>query len=131
MKNKPWYQLLLSSYLQWLILGITVISSISDTVYNLIVIPPVITYLGTVFIILGLCFSYYILPKKPIQWISEDGSITHIKALNFGTWLIAGGLIIALWFPRIFGHVIVPPDSIPASVPPASSAPSPISTYPS
>lgn len=95
--------------MHWLILGITIISSIGDTIYNLIVIPPVITYSGTVFIVLGLGLGSYTLSKNPIRWVSEDGITIYIKSFNFGTWLAAAGLIIALWFPRVFGSTIPAP----------------------
>lgn len=124
MKDKPWYQLILNSYLHWTILGITFVSSIAETIANLGFISKTVTYTGTILVLLGLVVGSQLLHKQPIFWVTEDGQKIHIKSLNIGTWLLAGGIIVALWIPRFFPDESgIPPISSPAS-PSITSEPS-------
>jgi N-acetylmuramoyl-L-alanine amidase len=84
-----------------IILGITLVSSLVDTIANLGIIPPVVTYIGTALAILIMGSVLVWLKKSPLNWTTSDGFPVRIKSLNIGTWLIFVGIIIALWFPRV------------------------------
>lgn len=122
MKNKPWYQSILKSYVPWIIAGITAVSGIAESISNLGIISPFVTYAGTFLVILGLIIGIQFLKSKPLVWVTEDGQTTRIKALGFGTWLLAGGIVIALWIPRLFtNHPSSSPTEVATTIVPSAT----------
>lgn len=100
MKNKPWYQRAQKSIAS-IIVGVAVIGSIAETTANLGIIPPAITYSGTLIILFSAGAVNFWLKKNPLRWITEDNTEVRIKSLSSGARLVLVGFVLALWIPRI------------------------------
>ncbi|MCB0210801.1 MAG: tetratricopeptide repeat protein [Anaerolineae bacterium] len=100
--RKPWYQKIVTSYLPWVITGFLFVGSILDTLSNAVDwIPPTLTYIGTLIILLIFLSAQIFLRRSPILWVTSDGQEVYIKSLGLGPLLILGGILAALWLPRL------------------------------
>jgi hypothetical protein len=100
--DKPLYQKIVTMYFPWILLGIIFIASLVDAIKNLELIPPSVTYFGTLVIIISLICLEINFRKKDVYWIAEKGERVRIKSLGFKSTIVGIGLILALWIPRIF-----------------------------
>ena len=98
--NKPSHQIFLL-YISWMITGIVFVSSVFEVFSNLKIIPPYITYSGTLVIIVVSLAVNYKMRKYPLTWITNDGQQIRLKSLGIGSWFTLSGLVIALWIPRM------------------------------
>lgn len=88
-------------YISWIITGIVFVSSFFEVFSNLKIIPPYITYGGTVVIFVISFAVNHGMRKYPVTWITNDGQQIRLKSLGAGSWLTLLGIVIALWIPRM------------------------------
>lgn len=118
--DKPLYQRIITSYLPWILLGVTFVGSLIDTINNLELISPIVTYVGTAMIIGLMFFLQNLFQKDSIYWIAETGERIRIKSLGIKNIIVGLGLIFALWIPRFLPETSKPFANPPVTViPPA------------
>lgn len=100
--KKPWYQKAITVYIPWIVTGFVFIGSLLDTIVNSIeLITPQITIYGTALVVLVFAAAKTILPRRPFEWLTEDGQTVRLKSIGIGPTLALVGIFIALWIPRI------------------------------
>lgn len=108
---KTLYQKLVDSYIVWIIAGFFFVGSLLDTVSNTLdLITPMVTWIGTVGIILIFISSNIYLRKRPIIWISEDNQQFNIHSLGLKPALMLFGVLLSLWVPNLINSNSVTTD---------------------
>lgn len=99
--NKPPIQRTLT-YIAWGLAGLValggVIGAINDAVE---LITPLVTYVGTIVIVVSWGFAQWWLRRYPIEWKDKGGHVVTIRKINRGFFLPILGMIVLLWVPRI------------------------------
>lgn len=100
--KKPWYQILLTSYVPWIATAFLLFGSILDAINNAIgLITPAVTAVGTALLILVFTIAKIQLRHSHILWITNDGQKIHIRSLELKYYFLLMGVLAALWLPRL------------------------------
>jgi hypothetical protein len=63
-------------------------------------VSPMVTYVGTVLLVVGSVGANLFLQRRPQHWRREESDVL-IRRLSANSWASIGGLLVLLWVPRL------------------------------
>ncbi len=99
--QRPWYQTLATGVM--IVLGgFLLLGTVLDAVGNAItLIPPFVTYGGTIIIVAVTAGLYLLLKKRPLTWVVHGGRAIRVTRLGRRPLLALLGATLLLWVPRV------------------------------
>jgi hypothetical protein len=131
LQRKPWYQRVILAFTS-IILGATTLGALVAAVRDAAgIIPPMVTYGGTIAAVIFWISGSIILRRKPLLWISARGESTLLKRLGFRSLFVTMGAVGLLWTPRAMPAPVEKGSEKPAPHAHAAPPPSPPHDEPS
>jgi hypothetical protein len=87
----------------WVLATVVAAGSFLDAISNpMSLIPPSLTYYGSVTVIVSMILAHFYLRKYPVRWVAHSGEETKVSGFNIRIGLILLGIGFLLWVPRVF-----------------------------
>lgn len=102
--EKPQYQIWVENFLR-IGAGLFALGALFDAISNTVtLVTPLVTYVGTVILLLSFLIFELRLKRRPIPWISKDNQIVRLKSIGRSLRYALLGMVLLLWLPRMLNY---------------------------